>query len=120
MDIEAAKSIAETGFQVWFWALAAVVFFGILSGKISTSGMLTTAEAGGVDPEWVLVLVVTLFGAAWYVSLAMEPGATDCILPNNKNGHCLPDVPEQLLFLLGGSQSAYITAKIFRNNKGVT
>ncbi len=120
MDIETAKSIAETGLQVWFLALAAVVFVGILSGRISTVGMLTTAKAGGVDPERVLVLVVTLFGAAWYVSLALEPGATNCILPNGSEGHCLPDVPEQLLFLLGGSQSTYITAKILRNNKGVT
>ena len=77
-----------------------LVAWQILAGRINTRGLLATKSAAQPSPARQQLLVVTLGCAAWYLGLVL-----------GRAGKGLPDVPHELLLLLGGSHVGFLGAK---------
>lgn len=77
-----------------------LVALGMLRGSIKTSGLLTVRGANGMrrlSPQQVQLLVITLAGAGQYLM---------SVIAHPENG--LPEVPQQMLALLGLSHASYL------------
>lgn len=84
-------------------AFAAIVLYkGLVRGP-GLGSLLTGKSRGPIHSERLVVLILTLFGAAQYLSQIVQTG-----------GKYLPDVSAALLGLLGASQGVYLGAKQFR------
>ena len=76
-----------------------VVIYRLVTGQINLSGLLTDGETGNFSPGRLQLLAFTLAGALYYIYLAASnPGQ-------------LPQFPQELLFLFGGSQLVYLGGK---------
>jgi hypothetical protein len=82
-------------------AAAMIVAWKLLTGGINTRDLFNTGPAGAFSPARVQILLATLAGAGWYMGLVMT---------NPSTSH-MPDVPNALLLLLGGSHVTYLGAK---------
>jgi len=86
---------------VFLYALAAVVAYQLLTGKINTQGLLQQKDGSGeTSPERVQLLLATIAAAAHYLSEAMK-----------STGGQLPDISNEWLYLMGGSSALYILRK---------
>ena len=108
--------LLEFLFVAWLGALAAVVAIKMLRGEINTHGLLSRTQGSDLEPERVALLVTTLAIAGFYVIHTLGTPLED--LTKTADGYFLPDLPEELLVVLGGSQATYLTAKFFRNKNG--
>jgi hypothetical protein len=97
----------------FLYALAAVVLYQMLTGKINLAGVMSQKDPNNPDqtsPERVQLLLATLAAAASYIGeVAKSTGGT------------MPDVSNQWLYLMGGSSSIYVLRKAWttwnsRNN----
>ncbi len=79
-----------------FWL---VVAYQMLTGRINTRGMLSDKKTGRLSPSRIQVLVFTVGFALYFVSQLSE---------NSPN---LPEVPEEMLLLLFGSNAGYLGFK---------
>jgi hypothetical protein len=87
-------------------ALAACIFFQIVTRRINTSGLFYGRYSDGTQyfsPERVQLLLATLTGASYYFGLVLSQ---DHITQ-------FPPVPKELLELLGGSHVLYLGGKTF-------
>lgn len=84
-------------------AMAVAVAFGMLTGRIHASGLLTVRGPNGrrqVSAQRVQLLVATLAGAGQYLlAVLTHPGPG------------LPEVPQQILALMGLSHISYLGGK---------
>jgi hypothetical protein len=80
---------------------AAIVGWKLLTGEINTRGLFDTKSGSGNSPARMQMLLATLAGAGWYLGLVIS----------NTDPTRLPDVPDALLLLLGGSHLTYLGAK---------
>jgi len=105
------SKVVEIFFIGWMVALFSVVMIKLLRGDINMAGLLNTPQVSNsdIDLERLVLVISTLIAAIYYIMLTMEmtcfPDVPGCRLP---------DVPDELLMILGGSHSAYLTGKIFR------
>jgi hypothetical protein len=81
--------------------LALVVAYKMLTGAINMRGLLDDKVSGGLSPGRVQLMISTVMGAGYYLMLAFERA------PDGK----LPDLPEEALLLVGGSQLLYLGGK---------
>ncbi len=93
-------------FEIWFLlgGLALLVGYQMLTGKINTTGLLhdkKDKQTAGFSPARVQLLMFTLFGAGYYLLLTVNNG-----YPTE-----FPEVPQELLALVGGSNLVYLGAK---------
>lgn len=79
--------------------LAIAVFYRLITGQIRTRGLLSNDD-GTPSPNSVQLLVMTIIGALWYLARAVDAGT-------------LPDVPEELLLLIGGSGLTFVGTEAF-------
>lgn len=98
-----SDQILPTLMGAWLGALAALVGFRLLNGRIGTRGLLSAVPGGPASPERVQLLLVWFIGVGGYALMALKsPSAA------------LPEVPESLLFAMVGSQTIYAGGKILR------
>lgn len=109
-----AGEILQTGLLVWFFGLVALIVFMMFRGRIRLRGLLLgSADDGGISPERLLAVVVAPFVLGAYALDALSSGA----VYNEANVLSLPDVPETLLVLLGGSNGLYLAGKMIAGNR---
>lgn len=106
-------AIATTwGLCGWFAALGIVIAFRCLSGDVGLAGILAHDAAGQAEgrpaPERVQLLVMFLFALVAYGRIALSA----------PSGHAMPPVPPELMALLGGSHSIYLSGKLTRALQG--
>lgn len=106
MKVDIIRDALQVSLGAIFAILVVTVAVRILSGRISTQSLLVS-EKFSYDPERLLLLVATLASASYYIGLSLPLFAQETI-------SSLPSVPEELLYLLGGSQFAYLTGKKVR------
>ncbi len=94
---------AEFGVKAFLVVLAALVVYRILTGTINAKGLLADKERGTFSPARLQLLLFTLTGAGAYLSSLLEAAAA--------GRYAFPDVPQELLLILGGSQAFYLGAK---------
>jgi hypothetical protein len=87
--------------EVWAWpaALILVIGYKILTRQINARGMLSDKETKQLSPTRVQLLVLSVFSMFYYlVQVAQNPTQ-------------FPQIPEELILLLGGSNVAYLGSK---------
>lgn len=99
---------------VWLLGLAAVIALAMLSGRVWLFGLFTTdidddGVADEFHPERVQLLLMSIFGIGGYVIMTMDAAAASAT-----GLKVLPDVPEELLMLLGASNTFYLSGKFGR------
>lgn len=98
-------------FEIWLilGGLALIVGYKLLTRGINTAGLLQDKvqdkEHVGLSPSRIQLLLFTLVGAGAY--LASVPEMFERAAPR------LPEVPPELLVLLGGSQAVYLGGKSY-------
>jgi hypothetical protein len=102
--LEALLKFEVVGFVV---ALALIVAIQLLTGQINTKGLLNEKVGRKtISPARIQLLAITVGTALYYLTLVTaQPEST----PSNS----LPDLPPELLLLLGGSNVAYLSTKSF-------
>jgi hypothetical protein len=93
----------------WLASLAAILAFRMLTGEIPLGGILTTG-GDGINPERLQSLLVTCFVV---IFLIVE-------IPGAFARRSLPDIPQALLVLLGGSNGLYLGGKIARTQRAAS
>ncbi|SRR6266849_4661308 len=95
--------------QAFLLALLVIVALRILTGSIRTRGLIEGTTAAGsrfVSAGRAQLLIATLVAAAQYLSQAVN------------DSHNLPEIPQNWLLLLGGSNLLYLGTKFHgRRNK---
>ena len=78
----------------------------LLTGSINTKGLLQAKRpAGGISPARVQLLMLTGSVALYYLLLVLQT------LKTQSQPLKLPELPSELLFVLGGSHTLYLTSK---------
>jgi len=90
-------------------ALAGVVGYGLLTGRINLRGLLTDRAGGALNPSRIQMLVVTFGALVSYLGdvAALPPHASE-----------LPPVSQTLLLILGGSHAVHL-ASLFAGRAGL-
>lgn len=94
-------SIACWEIAVFLAVLGVLVAWKLLTGGITTRGLLSTGRDGVHSPARVQLLLSTIGGAFWYLGL----------VASNPDPARLPDVPNTLLLGMGLSHIGYLAAK---------
>lgn len=115
-------TLGDIGFLIqyavlpWLLLFFAVIAIQILRGDINTTGLLRTRSGSrGIDPERVAILGTTLFAAGSYLVSALHQGA---VFVEATHSYRMPDIPDALLVVLGGSNGIYLGGKIARKTQG--
>jgi len=77
-----------------------IVFYKLLTGKINTDKMLLDKTKGTISGSRVQQLFFTVFIALYYVYLCY------------KDPSKFPEIPQELLYLMGGSSTLYLSDKL--------
>lgn len=85
---------------LWLVCLASLVAYGLLTGRINTHGLLADPFSGRFSSARAQLLMSTILSALYYINQAAtaSPGS-------------LPDLPPDLLLLLGGSHLIHLGTK---------
>jgi hypothetical protein len=88
-------------YEIWLLILALIFVVGyqLLTGKISTKKLLHNKTTDRLSPGRVQLLMLTLVGALYY------------LLSTADNPQKLPEIPNELLLILSGSNLVYLTGK---------
>ncbi len=80
--------------------MAIVIAYRMLTGRINVRGLLSDREDGGFSVSRAQLLVLTLVGLILFIArvAGSKPGT-------------LPDVPQELLAAVGGSNGVYLVVK---------
>lgn len=100
----------------WMGALFVLVALKFLRGKIIVRGMLQSPKRNSYDPERLALLFATV-GIALYYLVSTIGISMDELTSTAEGGEkvvTMPDIPVEVLYLLFGAQSSYVTGKIFR------
>lgn len=86
----------------WFLGLVGLVGWAMASGRLPMRSMLAPrpGESDGVDRLQLFAAV--LFGLVYYLVICLKAP---------REALAMPDVPDQLLWALGGSQGFYLLTK---------
>jgi hypothetical protein len=98
----------------WLIGLAAVIVYEFVRGRIWFRGLFTTdVDGDGIadefHPERVQLLIMSLCGIVGYAVMTMEAASA-----SNATLTVLPDIPEELLMILGASNTFYLSGKYGR------
>ena len=117
MTPEDIAQILKLFFLGWLGALTAIILVKMLRGDINTTGLMCSANSDEPDPERVTLVMLTVGVALFYLVHTLGVPLSEITDADGKV--TMPDLPDEALVLLGGSQGAYITGKIMRPTKGV-
>jgi len=101
----------------WLAALALSLVIEMLRGRMQLNGLFTTdVDNDGIadefHPERVQLLLISLLGIASYAYMVMQAAvASKAALA------VMPDIPDELVMLLGASNSFYLSGKYGRTLK---
>ena len=107
--MELLRAVLRLEITIFVVALAAIVFFRLLTGEIDMRGLLYEKGPGKTlvtySPARVQLLMLTLAAAAYYFSL---------VVGNLHDGiYEFPLLPEKWLLILGGSHSVFLAPKAY-------
>lgn len=99
--MDTIASALDIEVMVFLYAMAAIVAVKLLTGGIPTVGLLTRKdESGAPSATRVQLLIVTIAGAAYYLSKV-----------STNTTRQLPDINPDLLYGFGGSAGLYALRK---------
>jgi len=88
-------------YEIWLLILGLIFVVGyqLLTGRINTKKLLHNKTTDRPSPGRVQLLMLTLVGALYY------------LLRTADDPQKLPEIPNELLLILGGSNLVYLTGK---------
>ena len=92
-------SISAKAAVLLLLAMAAAVLYRLFTGGIRTRGLLLDTEGAGHSPARLQLLIFTIVGAMQYLAMVV------------KDPTRLPDPPQELLLLMGGSHALFMGSK---------
>ncbi|MEH6629821.1 MAG: hypothetical protein V7776_03290 [Halopseudomonas aestusnigri] len=101
--MEAQIFILKTSIVVFLSSVSLIIAFGLLSGRINLTGLLKDKENGEFSPGRLQLLIFTIGGGVFYLSKILSD-------PHLKS---LPEVPNEVLLIIGGSNLGYLLAKVY-------
>jgi hypothetical protein len=113
MGLHILATLIEYGLLLWLGAMALAVLYRLLNGEMVTTGLLAHDDAGAAGgettPERSQYMLVILGAVAVYAyqALAAQHGTAPI--------KSLPEVPQNLLLIFGGSNVLYLSGKISRS-----
>jgi hypothetical protein len=112
--MQIAGKILEYGLLTWFGLLALLLAMRMLTGGILVSGLVTRDDDNsGLAPERVLHIAAFPIVIIYYVHAGLNLDVS-AVAENVRPS--LPDIPDQLLTLLTGTNSLYLAGKIARSS----
>jgi hypothetical protein len=109
--MQTLASFVRMELQVLLLALAFVVAFQLLTGKINLDGLLhdkVGTALGGFSPARLQLLLTTLAGAFYFAAQI----ATSLHNATPEHPAQFPDIPDKWLLMLSGSYSIYLGGKV--------
>ena len=83
-----------------------LIAYRLFTGAINTRGLLVDKTTGGASPARVQLLLLSITGAFYYLMSVVD------MLQSYSGGELsLPEPPKELLALVLGSNTIYVTAK---------
>jgi len=101
--MNALANFVEVEIWLFLWALAVAVGWRLLSGQISLAGLISSRASDPVSPFRVQQLLATLALAMILVGRVLTDRSR------------FPDIPEEFVALLGGSNILYVLKGVHRN-----
>lgn len=117
MNVGPIPDLVGLAMSAWLGVLALLMIYAMYSGRIGMNGLFATDVNGdGImdefHPERVQLFLISAVGLVGYVMTTM--GTVNASTTELK---VLPDVPEELLMLLGASNTFYLSGKFSRTLK---
>jgi hypothetical protein len=117
MNVGPIPEFLGLALSAWLGVLALLMLYAMYSGRIGMNGLFATDYNGdGVmdefHPERVQLFLISAVGLVGYVMTtvsAVNASTTDLTV--------LPDVPDELLMLLGASNTFFLSGKFSRTLK---
>jgi hypothetical protein len=100
-SVNTLASVLTIEAAVFVAALVLLVSYRLVTGEINTIGLLSDKWTREFSPARLQLLVATVLAAGYWFLKVLNPAA----------GNQLPDVPQDLLLLLGGSHTLYLGSK---------
>ncbi len=97
--MQTLETVISLEAMVLLGALAALLGYWMLIGKINVQGLLSDKSDGSLSPGRVQLLILTLSGALFYLGQVFHDPSR------------LPNVPPELLLIIGGSHVVYLGGK---------
>jgi hypothetical protein len=110
MTPERLAFVLQIGLFAWFGLLALFILRGLFNRSIHLDGVLGHRAGAAPVAERLTMVLVTLGYAGFYVVTALR-------LPLDAAEPTLPDVPEEALLALVGSNGLYLVGKIYNMDK---
>lgn len=107
MTYESLMRTAEAGLAIWLGALMVIVLWRLLIASDALSGLLKTIPSDGQQVERTQSLVIVLAVVGYYLAAAAKAVGGD-------PPHKMPELPDALLILIGGSQAVFLAGKSTR------
>lgn len=95
----------------WLTTLAVVVLLKTFQKQNGLGSMIAAPGRSQADPERIALLMITLGVALYYLIHTISLPLTAL---ETSDGYSLPDIPDEFLILLAGSQTAYVSGKSLR------
>jgi len=99
---------AEVALAIWLGALMVIVLWRLLIGTDALSGLLKTVPSDGQQVERTQSLVVVLAVVGYYVFAGARA------IGSGEPPQSMPELPDALLALVGGSQAVFLAGKTAR------
>ena len=111
--MQQAAKILEYGLLAWFGALALLLALRMVRRNITISGMLMSESGGGtMDPERLLQMVAFPVVIFYLLQQGLQVDVSAALAQGTRPS--LPDIPDNLITLLAGTNSLYLAGKIAR------
>lgn len=117
MNVGPIPDVLGLALSAWLGVLALLMLYAMYSGRIGMNGLFATDYNGdGImdefHPERVQLFLFSAVGLVGYVMTTMS-----AVNASTTDLTVLPDVPDELLMLLGASNTFYLSGKFSRTLK---
>ncbi len=93
------RNYAIFSFTLLFFSLIVLVFYQMLVGIISTKNLFGSKDINGVTPERIQTLMMTIAFAFYFITKTIG------------NPIEFPEISDELLLLIGGSETLFLVFK---------
>ncbi|WP_428523864.1 hypothetical protein [Roseibium sp.] len=112
MDLSEYGVLLRFLIMPWLFLLFLIVIFRVGRSGVRFRDLVSSTQDGPAHPDRIATLTATVFVAISYIVIVMNEQAI--VLGSGDNSrYLMPDIPAEMLLILGGTQGTYVGKKIF-------